>query len=238
MDESEAMLGGQGVGVVAGFAQGLALEYHLGAVVHGMAHLDVRRRRRHDDGRGDPQPVGMVSDALGVVARRHGDDARPLFRLIETEQGVERTPFLERGGELMVLELDEDLGAGKPGEGQRSLGLGPHDRTADRRRRVADVVEGHRMAVPKSGGHVALPNDCNVLPDSGVHRHGHVITGVAAGTLRRLPPSRQAARTARQIDPWASCFEHYKTLMRRKGHRHLETGIDYVHWSTGEERLR
>ena len=55
----------------------------------------------------------MVGDRLGVVAGAHRDDAAAALRVGQREQLVQRAALLEGGGELQVLELEEDLGAGE-----------------------------------------------------------------------------------------------------------------------------
>ena len=67
----------------------------------------------------DAEPVGVVGDGLGVVAGRHGHHpSRPLVG-VELEQLVQRAPLLERGDELEVLELHDDVAAQQGGQGPR-----------------------------------------------------------------------------------------------------------------------
>ena len=82
-----------------------AREHHLGLVHLGARDLRERRVGGHHDRRRDPEPVGVVGEALRVVAGRRGDDAAGPSRVGEPEQEVERAAFLERGRELEVLEL-------------------------------------------------------------------------------------------------------------------------------------
>jgi hypothetical protein len=75
-----------------------------------------------------------------VVAGAHGDHAALALRRREREQLVQRPALLERGGELQVLELEEDLGAGELRE-RAALDEGRmRDCAVDALRRGADVV--------------------------------------------------------------------------------------------------
>jgi len=47
-----------------------------------------------------------------VVARAHRDHAARLLGVAQLRELVARSPFLERGGELEVLEFQENLRAG------------------------------------------------------------------------------------------------------------------------------
>ena len=53
----------------------LAFEDHVGAEARVAAIFTKGVGARHDDGRRDAEPLGVVGDGLGVVAGRHGDDA-------------------------------------------------------------------------------------------------------------------------------------------------------------------
>ena len=53
----------------------VAVQHDLGAERLGAAHLHVGREAGHHDGGRDAEPGGVVGDALGVVAGRHGHDA-------------------------------------------------------------------------------------------------------------------------------------------------------------------
>ena len=55
----------------------------------------------------------MVGDRLGVVARRHGDDAAPALVRREAVELRDRAALLEGAGRLHVLVLDEDRRAGE-----------------------------------------------------------------------------------------------------------------------------
>ena len=60
---------------------------------------------------GMPRRLGVIGDALRVVAGRHGDDAALALVRRQGRQPVERAALLEGGGELQVLELEPDLAA-------------------------------------------------------------------------------------------------------------------------------
>src|SRR6185436_12886907 len=55
-----------------------------------------------------------------------GDHALAALLGRERHELVERAPLLERRGELVVLELEVDLGAGDVGEGARVQARGAH----------------------------------------------------------------------------------------------------------------
>ena len=93
--------------------QRVALEPQVGAEHLGAAHLGVRRALGHHDDGADAQPRRVVRDALRVVARAHRDHAAARWLSARPEKLVERAALLERGGELQVLELEADLGAGQ-----------------------------------------------------------------------------------------------------------------------------
>ncbi|MGX1387765.1 hypothetical protein AB7M66_008896 [Bradyrhizobium japonicum] len=88
-----------------------ARHHHLGAVVLGVLDLHHGRADRHDDGGGNAEPLGVIGDALRVVARRHRDDAARTLLRRQRSEPVERTPLLERGGELEVFEFQPDVAA-------------------------------------------------------------------------------------------------------------------------------
>ena len=65
------------------------------------------------------QALRVVGHALGVVAGRHGDHAARAAPRDEVDQLVAGAALLERGGELQVLELEEDLRADDLGQRAR-----------------------------------------------------------------------------------------------------------------------
>ena len=84
---------------------------HLGAVMPGVLDLHHRRAHRHHDGGGNAEPLGVIGDALRVVARRHGDDAARTLLRRQRREPVQRATLLERGRELEVLEFEPELAA-------------------------------------------------------------------------------------------------------------------------------
>ena len=77
----------------------------------GALHLHERGVGRHHDRGLDAEAGRVAGDGLGVVARRHRDDARSGARPRSAKQLVQRAALLERRGELEVLELHDDAGA-------------------------------------------------------------------------------------------------------------------------------
>ena len=104
--ERDRALPGHDLGIVERMDEDVALgRFHLarlgeGVVVHravedhprpmtlGLADLHRRGRRGHDDGDGDAEPLAMVGDRLGVVARRGGDDPAAALLLRKLDQLV------------------------------------------------------------------------------------------------------------------------------------------------------
>jgi hypothetical protein len=69
--------------------------------------------KRGIDHRAQAQALRVVGHALGMVARAHGDHAARALPGAQLGQLVAGAAFLEGGGELQVLELEEDLRAGQ-----------------------------------------------------------------------------------------------------------------------------
>ena len=127
--EADGALAGDDLGVVVGVhegqvlllgdlargqrrgVQGVADQHHPGAEFPGALDLGEGGELGHDDDGRDAQAPGMVGDPLGVIARRHGDDA--VFRLLGRQalELVERAPVLERAGVLQALQLQVELAA-------------------------------------------------------------------------------------------------------------------------------
>ena len=105
--------------------------------------LDLGKGRAlgHHDGRRDAQPSRMIGDALGMVARRHGDDAAGPLGLGQAEQLVQRPALLEGGGELQILELQPDLAAGDGRERARLPHRRAHHLSGDRRGGLFDIFQ-------------------------------------------------------------------------------------------------
>jgi hypothetical protein len=84
-----------------------------------MPHLGEGRAERHHDGGRNAEASGVIGDALGMIARRHGDDAARAFFRRQRQQLGEGAAFLERGGELKILEFEPDLATGDVRQGAR-----------------------------------------------------------------------------------------------------------------------
>ena len=63
--------------------------------------------------------MSVIGNALGVVAGGHGDDAAPRLVCRQREELVGRAAFLERGDELLIFQLEPDLGPGDFGQRAR-----------------------------------------------------------------------------------------------------------------------
>ncbi|MGY4620673.1 hypothetical protein ACVWZ4_005900 [Bradyrhizobium sp. USDA 4472] len=91
--------------------QGRPRDDHFGAVVPGVLDLHHRRAHRHHDRGGNAEPLGVIGDALRVVACRHCDDAVRTFFRGQRSEAIESAALLERGGELKVFEFEPELAA-------------------------------------------------------------------------------------------------------------------------------
>ena len=111
-----------------GFSQSLPMQHDLGAPGGGPGHFCRRSEFRHDDRRRHAQQLRMPGHRLGVVSRRHGDDAAsPLIRA-QQRQAVRRSTLLESAGDLEIFEFQDDVGArggrdGFTGYGRRAQNL-------------------------------------------------------------------------------------------------------------------
>ena len=68
-------------GGVSRFIKRMSGEHDFSAEIAGLAHLNVRGRFRHDDGRVDAEGARVISKPLGVIAGRCGDDAFLTIRI-------------------------------------------------------------------------------------------------------------------------------------------------------------
>ena len=149
MNLDEAAIGNEFFDTRLGIADRFPVQDDGRAMRARCRHLHKGRRHRHDDGRRDRQPRGVVGDRLGVVAGRHGDDAAGTFGLAERRELVERAAVLERIGDLEVFVFDIDLGAGQRGEfGRRQRGRAQH--------RALDHAAG-RFDIGNGDGQSLLP---------------------------------------------------------------------------------
>ena len=139
-----------------GLGQAVAVQHHRRAEALGVGDLVERRRARHHDGRRDAECGGVKGDRLGVVARRHGDDAGAPFRRAQRQQLVERATLLERRGVLQVLQLEEQPRAADLGQGARMHARRVHDAACDGGGGGADVFnrDRHGGSVGQFGGAV------------------------------------------------------------------------------------
>ena len=154
--------------IVLGGVEVIAFQDHLRAMALGVLDLYEGRVARHHDHRVDAEPVGVVRDSLRVVAGRIRDHALRALRAVERGELVERSSLLEGRGELVVLELEVDLGAADlrkraRGEARRFLHLALDDAGG-----ALDVVEGdgHAWLKRKStAGLRPLMIAASALPD-------------------------------------------------------------------------
>src|SRR5258708_17622485 len=79
-----------------------------------------------------------------MIAGRHGDDAAFAFVLAERKQFVERAAFFEGGGELQILEFEENLGARDRRQRARMPGRRDFHRAANRPGGRFDVGQRNR----------------------------------------------------------------------------------------------
>ena len=102
------------MGVGRGLRQGLAHQHDMSPPSRGAGYLGSRREGRHNDGSCNSQQVRVPSHRLGMVASRHGNNTpRPLV-LGQHSQPISRTTFLERAGNLEIVQLQHDIRAGQP----------------------------------------------------------------------------------------------------------------------------
>ena len=142
MDEGEVIGLGQFVGMRGRFGQTGAVQDHPGAEVPGVGDLHERRCLRHDDGGRDAETLGVVGDAEGMVAGRHGDHAAAALVGRERQQLDQRAAFLEGSGVLKVLHLQEQLRVAaqlgeQPAVGHRRA----DDRAGQRGGRRSHIIE-------------------------------------------------------------------------------------------------
>ncbi len=145
-------LGLDDMGVGDGVVEAFAVEDDRRAVALGLAHLHVGGEARHDDGRRDAEPPGVIGETLRVVAGARGDHAARALGGVEAEQLVERAAFLVGGGELEVLELQPDLGPGHLRQRPAVQARRPHDGPGNRVARGKDVGMGDRKGGGRGAG--------------------------------------------------------------------------------------
>src|SRR5690606_9068292 len=121
----------------------------IGAVGAGAVHLHEGGALGHDDGHGHAQTAAVIGQGLGVVAGRGGDDAALLLVRGQLQQPVQGAALLEAAGEVQIVELDPDLGAGQLRQAARVTDGRAVDLTGDTLLRRPDVVDGDGHEVPK-----------------------------------------------------------------------------------------
>ena len=144
MDEGEAVAHRRVARQGIGFVQAVAPDHHVGAQQFRVADLHHGRRGRHHDGRRNAEPGRVIGDTLGVVARRHGDHAAPLFLVRQGEQADQGAALLEGARILQVLELQPDFGAADLGQRARADARAVDEMTGQRGGCRFDVREGYR----------------------------------------------------------------------------------------------
>ena len=137
--QADGALAGNDQGVVEGMGKGIAVLRHqpfrfsggvvidagdqndLCAVAPGGLHFADGRPGRHTDDGFDAQLRGGPGDALGVIARRAGDDAAGRLLPGQGANFVVGAPQLESAGKLQILRLDVYVFPQPPGWVQRCL---------------------------------------------------------------------------------------------------------------------
>jgi hypothetical protein len=89
----------------------------------------------------------VVRDRLRVIAGAHRDHAAAALVGGQRQELVQGAALLERGGELQVLELEEDARAGEPRQGAALDARRLLDGAGDALRRGANIVEGDHAAL-------------------------------------------------------------------------------------------
>ena len=160
MDEGVAALRLQLTRMGISGIEGVAVQHHVGAVTFRLRHLYGGRVGGHHDHGFDAEPVGVIGEALRMIARRRRDHALGARRLVELEQRVERAAFLIGGGELQILELEIDRRAGHFRKRAADQRWRSDDGVANALVRGADVVDRDGKGGLRGGGlrsHDALP---------------------------------------------------------------------------------
>jgi len=154
VDEYQALVRSHLHRSLVGFVEGLSVQQHFGSEPECALHLHGRGEFRHDDHRAQPQALRMVGQPLSVVAGRSCDHALDwLAGCQQAHQLVERPALLEGGGELQVLELQEDACAEDLAQGAAFQARGGQHMTRQAGRSSLHILQGegkliHRMMVP------------------------------------------------------------------------------------------
>ena len=118
MGEGVAVLRRQPLRLPGGVVIDAGDQHPLGAVAPGGLHLADGGTGGHTDDGFDAQLRGGPGDALGVVARRAGDDATGCFLRRQGAYLVVCAPQLEGTGKLQVFRLDVHVFPQSPGRVQ------------------------------------------------------------------------------------------------------------------------
>ena len=114
-DDGQAALVGQLPRNRFAVARQPVVEHDLCAIAARRVDLDLRRVRRHDDGRGDAQHLGRQRQPLRVIARRKRHDAALALLRRQLRERVVRAAKLERARALQVFALEEYTGIRRSG---------------------------------------------------------------------------------------------------------------------------
>ena len=197
MNEGETALRGDLKHPVVRLVQGVAVQDHLGPVGARVLHFHERRMAGHDDHGGHAQPLRVIGHRLAVIAGRHRADAAPALFGVELQQTVEGAALLERGGELQVLELDPQLGAGQARQRLAAQARRAADSRGDARLGGLDVGEGDAHAAILRERAADRKNDRRARPGGSAKTQPAAASAVRAAFLRSLISSR---RLRRRID--------------------------------------
>ena len=152
MDEGEVAFGGQAMGIVGGVVHRVAFQQHPRAELGGLLDLNERGQLRHDDGRRDAEPRGVVGDALGVVAGGHRDHAARALLFRQARELDVGAAVLERRAVLEGLELERDVAPQQLREPLRAQARRTDDLARERLRRGFDVCEPDRHGAQGNRG--------------------------------------------------------------------------------------
>ena len=145
VDEHHPMFLLQFAGMGMSIVEHLAAKHRIGAMALGLGDLHCRSRFGHHDRHRDAEPLAVISDRLGMIARRRRDHpARALLRG-QLEQFVERPALLVGRGELKVFELEPHFGADQFAERAAYQRRGLDHRAVDAGGGGANVVEGRTL---------------------------------------------------------------------------------------------
>ena len=111
---------------VMGVVIGAPDQFHLGPQPLGALHFHQGRAVGHADHAADAHAGGRQRHALGMVARRAGDDAFGPFFGCELADLIVSAPHLETAGDLQVLGFQVEVGVGAQVGRCDQIGLAGH----------------------------------------------------------------------------------------------------------------